>query len=165
MSIAPSPVGVPSRWQRLFMTAAALSAAQFLWLIAMGFIAGGQFVEDEWPQWDPLAPWPVIAVPAWLSIALAVLATIGAVGMATQPIRDPREGGGAIQAIAITIIALVAVPIALANVYADPSGIQLPLFWLDDPLGWHWLAAPPQIITLVALGIRLARARRAGRAA
>lgn len=147
------------------MVAALLSAAQLLWLIAMGFIAGGQFVAGEWPDWDPLVPWPVVAVPAWVSIALGVTAMVGAIGMSAERVREPRFEAGVVQAIAITIVALIAIPIGLANVYSDPSGVTVPLDWLTDPFGWHWLAALPQVLTIGALGVRLAGVRRAGRRA
>ncbi|WP_405218654.1 hypothetical protein [Agrococcus sp. Ld7] len=142
-----------------------LSAAQLLWVFVMGLIAGGQFVADDWPEWDPLAPWPVVAVPAWVSIALGVTATVGAIGMAAERVREPRSEGGVVQAFAITIVALIVIPIGLANVYSDPTGVSVPLYWLTDPFGWHWLAAIPQVLTLAALGIRFARVRRAGRRA
>lgn len=74
--------------ERLFTLAAVVSAAQLLWVLAMGLIAGGQFVPDQWPDRDPLVPWPVLAIPSWCTIALGALARVGAVGAAAGPTGD-----------------------------------------------------------------------------
>src|SRR5699024_1412888 len=90
VTIAPRRRQPATGWERAYVAAAALGAGQFLWIFLMGLIAGGQFVQDAWPNWDPLAPWPVLAIPAWVTIVIGLLAAIAAVGAAVG--RPPEPG-------------------------------------------------------------------------
>lgn len=162
MTIAPRRSQPATRWERAYVVAAALGAAQFLWIFLMGLVAGGQFVHDAWPNWDPIAPWPVLAIPAWVTIAIGLLGAVAAVAAAAG---RPAEPGAVVQEIAFAVVVLIGISIFVAGIYRDPSGLPLPYLGPDARLGWHWLAAVPQVvITLPALAIRMARARRARRA-
>lgn len=122
--------------ERLFTLAAVVSAAQLLWVLAMGLIAGGQFVPDQWPDRDPLVPWPVLAIPSWCTIALGALACVGAVGAAAGPTGDrmlrrrtPRgrgSAGRAVQDIGIALVVLVVLPLGLARRYPEPGASRRP---------------------------------------
>lgn len=161
MTIAPRRLQPATRWERAYFVAAALAAAQFLWVFLMGLVAGGQFVRDEWPDWDPLVPWPVLAIPAWVTIAIGVVAAVAAVGAAAG---RPAEQGVVIQEIAFAVVALMGISVFVARVYADPSGVPLTYLGPDETLGWHWISAALQVVvTLPALAIRMVRARRARR--
>lgn len=159
MTIAPRRRLSPTRWEKLFRGAAALGAAQFLWVFIMGLIAGGQFVQDEWPEWEPLIAWPVLAIPAWATIAIGLTAAVAAVGAATG---RPGEQGVVIQEIALAVVVLMGISLFVASIYPDPGGIPLEYLGPDRTLGWHWIAAAIQVVvTLPALAIRMVRARRA----
>ncbi|MCH1881506.1 hypothetical protein [Agrococcus sp. ARC_14] len=148
----------------MFRAAAMVGAAQLVWVFAMGLIAGGQFLEDEWPDWDPLVAWPVLAIPAWVSILISAVGAVGAVGTAIERPR-PQELPVIVSDIAIAIIVLGVIPVGLARVYSDPTGLPAPAFGPDAHFGWHWLAALTLVVTLAAFAVRLVRERRASRTA
>lgn len=131
------------------------AAAQFGWVFLMGLIAGGRFLADESPRWEPLVEWPVLPIPAWVTIAIGVVAAVTAVGMASR--RDvTSEVGVAFQDLAIGVLLLGVLPLGLAQAYA---GVGVP----EDELGWHWIASVVHAVALVALVVRVARAARADR--
>ncbi|WP_404312193.1 hypothetical protein LG314_12995 [Agrococcus terreus] len=160
-----------SPFERLFTVAASVSAAQLLWVLVMGLIAGGQLVADQWPDWDPLVPWPVLAIPSWCTIALGALACAGAVGAAAgrhgrtdaAPHAARSRAGRAVQDIGIALVVLVVLPLGLARLYPEPGGVSAPFAGPDGVLGWHWIAAALQAITVAALLLRAVRAARSAR--
>lgn len=158
--------------ERLFTVAASVSAAQLLWVLVMGLIAGGQFVADQWPDWDPLVPWPVLAIPSWCTIALGALACAAAIGAAAGPSGRSHAApshaarsrvGRAVQDIGIALVVLVVLPLGLARLYPEPGGVAAPFAGPDGVLGWHWIAAALQAVTVAALLVRAVRAARAAR--
>lgn len=155
MSIAIRPAHARDRWERAYRLTAMAAAAQLGWVFVMGLLAGGQFLADAWPKWEPLAEWPVVPVPAWLTVAIGVVAAVAAVAMAVR--RDAtREVGVAFQDLMIGALLLGLLPLGLANVYA---GFGVP----EGELGRHWIAALVALVALAALVVRVVRAARAGR--
>ncbi|QUW17918.1 hypothetical protein [Agrococcus sp. Marseille-Q4369] len=156
MSIAIAPARARSPWERAYRIATIAAAVQFGWVFFMGLLAGGQFLADEWPRWDPLAEWPVLAVPAWLTIAIGAVAAAAAIAMAVRrEVTD--EVGVAFQDLATGVLLLGLLPVGLARAYA---GVGVP----DGALGWHWIASLVFVVTLLALVVRVVRASRASRA-
>lgn len=160
MSIAIRPVRPAGRWERVYRAAMMVAAAQVLWVFVMGLIAGGQFVADQWPDWDPLVPWPVLAIPPWVPIALSAVAAVAAVAMSAAR-SVTNEVGLAFQDLAVGTLVLAIIPVGLARIYPDPNGVPVPLYGADATFGWHWIAAVVHLVGVVALIVRLVRARRA----
>lgn len=144
MSIAPVPTVPRSKSERAFMVVVMLAAGQFFWVFVTGLFAGGQFHADEWPRWDPVAPWPVLPIPAWLTTGLGCAATVAAVLMVRRP-RQHAELPVLVHLLVLTLLLLVGLPVLLAALYGQ-----------DDALAAHWAAAVPQAVTVVAIAVRIA---------
>lgn len=153
MSIAIAPVRPRDRWELAYRWAAAVAAAQFGWVFVMGLFAGGRFLAVEAPRWEPFVEWPVLPIPAWLTVAIGVVAAVAAVGMAVRR-EVTSEVAVAFQDLAIGMLVLGVLPLGLARAYA---GVGVP----EGELGWHWIASVVHVVALVALVVRVARAARA----
>ncbi|WP_306233439.1 hypothetical protein [Agrococcus beijingensis] len=144
MSIAPTPVVPRSRPERAFLLITMLAAAQFGWVFLMGLLAGGKFQHAEWPRWEPLLEWPVLPIPAWVTIALGVAAVVAAAALSRRR-RAYAELPVLVHLLILTLLLLVGLPFLLAGAYASEEGLAA-----------HWIAALPQVITVVLLGARIA---------
>ena len=129
-----------------FTVASLAMAALTLTMIVLGILNG------DWGADDGTG----FLIPAWLVIALACVPPVAAVVLLVN-LRWERLGD-LIAFLTPTAIFFVVLPIAFAVLYPDTSGVHWdPNDVYRDPndprarIGWHWLAAPPQVVTFAAL--------------
>ena len=129
-----------------FTAASLVMLALSLTMIVLGIVNGAWGVADG----------TGFVVPAWLVIALGCVPPVASVVLFAT-LRWERVGD-IIGFLAPTILLFVVMPIGFAVLYPDPSGVH----WdpngeymnPDDPrarIGWHWIAALLQPVTLVVL--------------
>ncbi|WP_067194748.1 hypothetical protein [Microbacterium sp. XT11] len=128
-------------------------------VVARGIFNGGRIYYSNEPSslYESLLPWPVLSVPAWLTITTGLLA----IGCASAYL---LTGGLEIS----SDISFMFFSTSLAGVFAffiaafekDPTGvIRTPG---DDgyPIGWHWVVTPFLLVLLVSTLIAATRMRR-----
>jgi hypothetical protein len=134
------------------------------WIIpvfARGIFNGGRIYYSNEPSklYESLLPWPVLSVPAWLTILTGMIA----IGCASAYL---LLGGLEIadDIAYMTFVPLLAgyVTIFIAAFEKDPTGV----IWTPGPdgypIGWHWIVAPFTIVLIVSAiiaGIRMKRLR------
>ncbi len=124
------------------------------WIVPVGaryiFNGGRIYYPNEYFNlWGPILPWPVLSVPAWLTITTGLIA----IGCASAYL---LLGGLEIadDVAYMTLVPLLAgyVTIFIAAFEKDSTGV----IWTPGadgyPIGWHWIVAPFTIV-LIASGI------------
>ena len=133
-----------------FMGAALLMFGFFLLSMLNAVVGGGCFGELDDEKWDELIRWPWIPLPAWLVIAVAVVAPISAIVMAKWARRldipDLLTLG-----ITYTVAFFCMLPLIFSTMYLMPGGTVINSDHPDLGQGLHWIAAPIQIITVGVL--------------
>ena len=138
----------------IFMAGAySMLALVLVWFFSM-LLAGGQIGPTDNIKWDAILPWPAVWIPAWLVIAVCLLPLIGV--LVLVPKARWQEAVELFVMITMTAIMFVMLPIGLARMYPDAAGAVFDDRYPEFGLGFHWLGALPQIITLAVLGIRFA---------
>lgn len=132
------------------------------WVVPVGaryIFNGGRIFYSNKPDrlWESLLPWPVLSVPAWLTIVTGVLA----IGCASAYLLL----GGLEIAEDIPYMSMVPllagfVPIFIAAFEKDATGIFRTPGPDGYPIGWHWVVAPFTIVLVVAAIIAPMRMRR-----
>ncbi|MBN7793658.1 hypothetical protein ACLD0U_00565 [Microbacterium sp. 2216-1] len=128
-------------------------------VVARGIFNGGRIYYSNEPSklYDSLLPWPVLSVPAWLTITTGLLA----IGCACAYL---LLGGLEIS----SDVSFMFFAPSLAGVFAifiaafemDPTGV----IWTPGPdgypIGWHWVVAPFVLLLLAATLVSAARMKR-----
>ena len=143
------------------MIAVIVTLAQ--WIIPVGAryaFNGGRiyYSNDTFALWDPLLPWPVLDVPAWLTISTGVIAITGATVYFLRG--GMHIAGDIFYLLIVMLLACGYVPWYIAMLNMDPSGvIHTPG---DDgyPMGWHWVISPLCVIPFIAAIIAALRVTR-----
>lgn len=138
-----------------FTVASLAMAALALTMIVLGILNGAWGADDG----------TGFVIPAWLVIAVACVPPVAAVVLLVN-LRWERLSD-LVAFLTPTAIFFVVLPIAFAVLYPDPSGVLWDAsdeYWdPDDPrarIGWHWIAALPQVVTFVALWAGIIRFRK-----
>jgi len=132
------------------------------WIVPVGaryIFNGGRiyYSNDYFNLWEPLLPWPVLSVPAWLTISTGLLA----IGCASAYLL--LGGFEIVDDIAfMTFVPLLAgyMPIFIAAFEKDPTGAIRTPGPDGYPIGWHWLVAPFTIVLIVSAIIASVRMKR-----
>lgn len=135
-----------------FMTGSLLMTAFMLLTVLNGLLAG-KFGDDAREAYYPAAEWPWIPLPAWLVIAVALLAPISVAAMLRHLTRE--ELPQLVYLVMMTLVTYTALPGLFAVLYRDFSGLPIAVdsdVW--GGLGWHWIASVIQVLTLSMLLIR-----------
>ncbi|MFV0405461.1 MAG: hypothetical protein ACK5LN_01350 [Propioniciclava sp.] len=135
----------------VFIICAMFSAAQFIVPLMLRLALNGGRV---WPTdevhvlWGQVAAYPVLSIPAWLTI------TSGLVGLAAASwyLFTP---GAAVAADAayvslMSVLCFGILPWATAGLDPDPTGLIRPPGTTGYLVGWHWLGTP---LSLILLGV------------
>ncbi|QMU97088.1 hypothetical protein FVO59_07505 [Microbacterium esteraromaticum] len=155
--------GLPLRLGVLRLIAVLATLATFAqWIVpvvARGIFNAGRIYYSNEPSklYESLLPWPVLSVPAWLTITTGLLA----IGCACAYL---LLGGLEISSdISFMFFApsLAGVfPIFIAAFEKDPTGVIRTPGPDGYPIGWHWVVAPFILVLLVATLVATARMRR-----
>lgn len=135
-----------------FMTGSILMTAFMLLTVLNGLLAG-KFGDDEAELYSPVAHWPWIPLPAWLVIAVALLAPISVATMLRHLTWE--ELPQLAYLVMMTLVTYTGLPALFSVLYRDSSG--LPIISDSDVwggAGWHWIAAVIQVLTLSMLLFR-----------
>ncbi len=135
------------RLSRGFALALSLGGAQVVWTLIAGLLAGGRFAARMNVEWDELIPLERLAIPWFITVAVGASWAVLAIWLAIDHL-TPRPPGFLMQCMLIVLVVSLWFGLlsALYPISADPL---VP--------NWHWLAAPIQVVTVVALAITLAR--------
>lgn len=151
------------------MIAVMVTIAQ--WIIPVGAryaLNGGRitYADETFALWGPVLPWPVLDVPAWLTITTGLIAIVGAT---TYFLRGGTHiAGDVYYVLIVTLLACGFVPWFIAALNTDPTGIIHTPGPDSYPIGWNWVISPLCVIPIVAAiiaGRRAARHRVQARAA
>jgi hypothetical protein len=132
------------------------------WIVPVGaryIFNGGRIYYSNEPSrlHESLLPWPVLSVPAWLTITTGLIA----IGCASAYL---LLGGLEIadDIAYMTFVPLLAgyITIFIAAFEKDPTGI----FWTPGPdgypTGWHWIVAPFALVLITSGIIAAVRMKR-----
>lgn len=122
------------------------------------FNAGRVSYPNEYHSlWDPILPWPVLSVPAWLTITTGLVA----IGCASAYLLLGKHyvEGDITYITAITLLSSY-VTIFIAGFEPDPTGIFRSAEPNSYPIGWHWVVAPFSIIMIVSTIVSAIRVKR-----
>jgi len=133
------------------------------WIVPVGaryIFNGGRIYYSNDPDrmWPSLLPWPVFSIPAWLTILTGVLA----IGCTTlYLLRGGLEITNDLPFMSIVPAGFTAMmPIFIAALDKDPTGLLHTPGADGYPIGWHWLISPFSLIAIVAAIIAPFRMRR-----
>ncbi|MGX1695227.1 hypothetical protein ACWIBQ_07610 [Microbacterium keratanolyticum] len=136
-------------------------ATALQWIVPAGarliFNAGRVYYSNEpFSLWGEVLPWPVLSVPAWMTISTVTIACVAAFLYLLLGGTQVRKD------VPFTVIVVggfaVLFPLAIATFDPDPTGVISTPGPDGYPIGWHWLASPLSL--LVVLGAILGRNRR-----
>jgi len=148
---------------RSWFTGAAIAMVAIMLLTFLNAaLAGGRLGSFDSERWRPLVAFPLIPIPWWVVVPIALVGVIAAVLMSVWARTPDRMG---LMVDTLRAIVFVIVPLLCAGAYTDPSGIPMSRHeWVDDRSGWHWIGAAPQVVTFGFLIVRVvALTRRAVR--
>lgn len=105
--------------------------------------------------WGEVLPWPVLSVPAWMTITTVTIACVA--GGAYLAL-----GGATLRAdlpffLVVVVGFNVVFPLFIASFEPDPTGAITTADPGGYPIGWHWLASP--LVLLVVAGAIIGAAR------
>lgn len=143
------------------MSASAVVALQWIlpMVLRLAFNGGRVYQSDEIHSlWGPLVPFPVVSVPAWLTILSVAVACISAA--AYFAIGSGRVAFDMPYVLAITVLMCGVFPWAIAGFDADPTGIVRTPGPDGYPVGWHWIATPLVLLPIAAAVVGSIAARR-----
>lgn len=130
-----------------FTLASMAMAALALTMIVLGIVN-----DASWGAADGTG----FVVPAWLVIALACIPPVAAIVLVVNLTWE--RVNEIIAFLTPTAGLFVMFPIAFSLLYPDASGVHWDpndRYWDDDDprakIGWHWIAAFPQVVTFAAL--------------
>lgn len=137
-------------WLRLIaMTASAAVALQWILTMALRLAlnAGRVYYSDETHSlWGEVLPFPVVSVPAWLTLTCVVVGCAAAGGylaLGAGRVRDDMP-----YTLVVTVLLCGAFPWAIAGFDADPSGVIFTPGPEGYPIGWHWAATPAVLLVI-----------------
>lgn len=153
-----------------FVTMFAVVTTLAQWIVPVGAryaLNGGRiyYSNDTLALWPPLLPWPVLDVPAWLTIGTGLIAVGGATVYFLRG--GTRIEGDIYLVLIVTLLACGFLPWFIAMLNSDPTGVIRTPGPNGYPMGWHWVLSPLCVVPLVAAIVarrRLARQRVAARA-
>lgn len=137
----------------IFIVCAMFAAAQ--WIVPIGvrlaFNGGRLYPSDEpFSLWDPVVPFPVMSVPAWLTILTCL---VGLTAATTYLIvRGDQAGEDAVYVSMLSLAFFGFFPWGIAALDIDPTGVISTPDPDGYPIGWHWVLTPFAPV-LLALGI------------
>ncbi|MBO9625948.1 MAG: hypothetical protein J7484_06205 [Microbacterium sp.] len=155
--------GLPLRLGVLRLIAVIATLATFAqWIlpvIARGVFNGGRIYYSNAPSslYDSLLPWPVLSIPAWLTITTGLLA----IGCASAYLLlGGLEISSDISFMFFATSLAGVFPIFIAAFEKDTTGV----IWTPGPdgypIGWHWVVAPFLVVLLASTIIAAVRMRR-----
>lgn len=128
-------------------------------MIAREIFNGGRLYYSNEPRglYESLLPWPVLSVPAWLTITTGLLA----IGCATAYLLlgGPEIADDVWYMFFVPMLAGF-FPFFIAAFEPDPTGV----IWTPGPdgypIGWHWVVTPFILVLLVSAIVATVRMRR-----
>lgn len=143
------------------MVAAIATLAQ--WVVPVGAryaLNGGRiyYADDVFALWPAVLPWPVLDVPAWLTIVTGLVAIVGATVYFLRG--GSLIAGDIYYVLIVTLLACAFVPWFIAALNTDPTGIIRTPEPDAYPIGWHWVISPLCIVPVVAAIVAARRAAR-----
>lgn len=143
------------------VTMIAIVAGIAQWVVPVGAryaLTGGRVYYSNESVWHSVLPWPVLSVPAWLTIVTGVIAIIGATAYFLRG--GIRIAGDIVYVLFTLLLAYGFLPWFIAALDMDPTGgIRTP----GDQgylIGWHWVITPLCIVPIVAAVIATRRISR-----
>ncbi|GAA3919586.1 hypothetical protein [Microbacterium invictum] len=148
----------------VFVICAIFGAAQ--WIVPAGarlvLNAGQVYPSDEpFSLWDPIAEFPVMSVPAWLTVGTGLVG-MGA-ALAYFAVRGRAAAADAAYVSLVSLLVFGLFPWAIAAFDVDPTGIVHTPGPDGYPIGWHWLATPLSLVVLIVGIVVFVRGRDLGR--
>ncbi|WP_336645005.1 hypothetical protein [Microbacterium sp. USHLN186] len=155
--------GLPTRLGVLRLVAVLATLATFgQWIVpvvARGIFNGGRIYYSNEPSklYDSLLPWPVLSVPAWLTIVTGLLA----IGSAcAYLLLGGLEISSDISFMFFATSLAGVFPIFIAAFEKDPTGVIRTPGADGYPIGWHWVVTPFLLVLLVVTLVAAARMKR-----
>ncbi|MCH6232044.1 hypothetical protein MK786_14935 [Microbacterium sp. CFH 31415] len=135
------------RWMP--MSIGLVASAVFIIVTIVNVLASGiPNPVDGTSAWDSDVPFPLIPLPSWLTVPVALAPLLTAVLL--WRVVDARHKALLTNTIVYALTVFLLLPILLSWVYPEPGGIPDG----DRTMGWHWLGAPLALIGAIVLIIR-----------
>lgn len=135
------------RWMP--MSIGLIASAVFIIVTIVNIFASGiPNPVDGTSAWDSEVPFPLIPLPSWLTVPVALAPLLTAVLL--WRVVDVRHKALLTNTIVYALTVFLLLPILLSWVYPEPGGIPDG----DRTMGWHWLGAPLALIGAIVLIIR-----------
>ena len=109
--------------------------------------------------WGEVLPWPVLSVPAWLTMATVSIACLA--GAAYLALGAEHVRADVPYVLGVVVGLNVLFPIFIAAFEPDPSGSFRTPGADGYLMGWHWLASPLALLVVAGAVVGAVRARRA----
>lgn len=128
-------------------------------VVRLIFSGGRIYYPNEYfSLWEPVLQWPVLSVPAWLTITTGLIA-IGSAS--TYLLLGGLEIADDIPFLTLTpFFACAGFPIFIAAFEMDPTGIFSTPGPDGYPIGWHWIVSPFAFVVLISGIIAATRMKR-----
>ncbi|TFC89591.1 hypothetical protein E3T24_00790 [Cryobacterium sp. TmT2-59] len=135
-----------------FMAGSLLMAAFLLLTVLNGLLAGGHMGPGDGERlYRGAIEWPWIPLPAWLVIAVALIAPVSVAMMLRHFTRDDRPL--LVYLVMMTLVIYVMLPLLYSTMYRDPTGLPVGVDSYGG-FGWHWIGSVFQVVTLSMILIR-----------
>lgn len=145
------------------VTMLATLATALQWIVPAGAriaLNAGRIYYSGEPHslWGEVLPWPVLSVPAWMTITTVTIACLA--GGAYLAL-----GGTALRAdmpfvVVVVVVFNVLFPFFIACFEPDHTGAIRTPGPGGYPIGWHWLASPLVLLVIAGAIIGAVRTRR-----
>lgn len=134
------------------------------WIVPAGaryILNGGRiyYSNEYFSLWEPVLPWPILSVPAWLTIGTGFIALACASGYLLIGNIDIAND---VPYMMLMPLMASFTAICIAAFEKEPTGI----FWTPGPesypIGWHWIVAvftPVLILSGIISTIRMRKLR------
>ncbi len=146
----------------IFMCAAAAGALQLLLPVFVRLALGGGRVfygDDEHSLWGAALPWPILSIPAWLTVATALIGCVAGSAYLILGAADTADDIPYVTVLAVLFFGVF--PWFIAALDTDPGGLISTPGAEGYPIGWHWLATPLVLLVIAGAIIGGVKAHRA----